>query len=108
MYKTKLLCAELRLIFPNQNMWAVVLIIGITEALTKQGIYVYYYAAEDDDAPIKERLQKIKKETDGKLLIQTRYGKDVPHPPSFWNTLKKWFIGSQWLKSLSLIPLGLQ
>ena len=62
---------------------------GITEALTKQGIYVYYYAAEDDVARIKERLHKIKKETDGRLLIQTRYGKDVPPPSEFLKYIKE-------------------
>ena len=60
-----------------------ILTMGITEALTKQRIYVYYYAAEDDDARIKERLQKIKNETDGRLLIQTKYGKEVPPPSDF-------------------------
>ena len=65
-----------------------VLTIGITEALTKQGIYVYYYAAEDDDTRIKERLQKIKNETDGRLLIQTKYGKEVPPPSEFLDYVK--------------------
>lgn len=60
-----------------------VFVLGLTEELTDQGVYVYYYSAEDDDSRMKVRLEKIREKADGRLLIATRYGKDVPTPEKF-------------------------